>query len=167
MNTLDGAYSDKGANCKTKGCSKIWPVKVHRGKQPYDVINNTLVQVKTYAKNKGEHAYWKDFNWDESIAAGMEYVGLPYSGEYGFVETEMYWPLNHQVSPASQSLTCIDCHTNSTDGRLASLTDFYMPGRDSNAWIDNIGLILIILSFIGVCIHGGLRIIMRKNCLHD
>lgn len=167
MNRLDGAYSDKGAHCKTKGCSKIWPVKVHRGKQPYDVINNTLVQVKTYAKNKGEHAYWKDFNWDESIAAGMEYMGLPYSGKYGFIETEMYWPLNHQVSPASQALSCTDCHTKSEDGRLASLNDFYLPGRDSNAWIDNIGLVLIILSFIGVVVHGGLRIILRKNCLHD
>lgn len=167
MNTLDGAYSDKGGNCKSDDCSKIWPVKVHRGKQPYDVINNTLVQAKTYAKNKGEGAYWKDFDWDASITAGMEYMGLPYSGEYGFIETEMYWPLNHQVSPASQSLTCVECHTSSVDGRLASLTDFYLPGRDSNAWIDNIGLILIVLSFIGVVVHGGLRILMRKNCLHD
>ncbi|HAG15814.1 MAG TPA: cytochrome C [Bacteroidales bacterium] len=167
MNTLNGAYSDKGANCKTTGCSKIWPVKVHRGKQPYDAINNRLVQVKTFSKVKGEGAYWMDFDWNAAIKAGMEYVGLPYSGEYGFVETEMYWPLNHQVSPASQSLRCIDCHTRSEEGRLASLTDFYLPGRDYNAWIDNIGIILIILSFIGVVVHGALRIILRKNCLHD
>ncbi len=167
MNTLDGAYSDKGANCKTNGCSKIWPVKVHRGKQPYDPVNMKLLQLKTYSKNKGEGAFWQDFDWDASIRAGMDYVGLPYSGEYDFVETEMYWPLNHQVSPANESLTCKDCHARGEEGRLASLTDFYMPGRDYNAWIDNIGVILITLAFIGVVIHGGLRIILRKNCLHE
>lgn len=166
INTLDGAYSDKGANCKTAGCSKIWPVKVHRGKQPYDPVNMRLVQPKLHSSVKGEGAYWKDFDWDVSIQKGMDYLGLPYSGQYDFIETEMYWPLNHQVSPASQSLSCIDCHSRD-DGRLASLTDFYMPGRDYYAWIDNIGIVLIVLSFIGVVVHGGLRIVFRKNCLHE
>jgi len=166
INTLDGAYSDKGANCKTAGCSKIWPVKVHRGKQPYDPVNMRLVQPKLHSSVKGEGAYWKDFDWDVSIQKGMDYLGLPYSGQYDFIETEMYWPLNHQVSPASKSLSCIDCHSRE-DGRLASLTDFYMPGRDYYAWIDNIGIVLIVLSFIGVVVHGGLRIVFRKNCLHE
>lgn len=167
MNSLDGAYSDKGANCKTTGCSKIWPVKVHRGKQPYDPILMKLVQPKLHSSKKGEGAYWKDFDWEVAIEKGMEYVDLPYSGKYDFVETEMYWPLNHQVSPANESLSCIDCHTRSQEGRLASLTDFYIPGRDYSSWIDSIGLIVIILSFIGVIIHGGLRIVLRKNCLHN
>jgi octaheme c-type cytochrome (tetrathionate reductase family) len=167
MNTLDGAYSDKGANCKTTGCSKIWPVKVHRGKQPYDPVLMKLVQAKTFSKVKGEGAFWKDFDWGIAIQSGMNYLNLPYSGKYDFIETEMYWPLNHQVSPADKSLSCIDCHSRSDEARLASLTDFYMPGRDYFKWIDNLGIGLICLTFIGVVVHGGFRIILRKNCLHE
>jgi hypothetical protein len=147
--------------------SKIWPVKVHRGKQPYDVVNKTLVQPKLWSPQKGDSAYWVDFNWGESIIAGMIYVGLPYSGEFAFAETEMYWPLNHQVSPADKSLQCIDCHTKSEKGRLASLKGFYLPGRDHFAILDNIGILLLILTTIGVIIHGGIRIVLRKNCLEN
>jgi uncharacterized protein with NRDE domain len=82
---------------------------------------------------------------------------MPYSGEYGFIETEMYWPVNHMVSPKENSLSCAECHTRE-DGRLAALTNFYLPGRDNNPWIDNMGLLLIIFSLAGVLIHGGFRI---------
>ncbi len=167
LNTLEGSYFDKGNNCETTQCSKIMPVKVHRGKQPYDIINNKLVQPKIWAANKGDSAYWMDFDWQMSITAGMNELGLPYSGEYGFIETEMYWPLNHMVSPAEQSLQCIDCHTNSENGRLANLTGFYLPGRDRYAIIDNIGILLLILTALGVTVHGGIRIFLGKNCLHD
>jgi hypothetical protein len=40
----------------------------------------------------------------------MAYTGAPYSGSYGFIETEMYWPITHMVAPASESLTCQGCH---------------------------------------------------------
>lgn len=164
MNTLEGSYNDKGKNCATESCSKIWPVKVHRGKQPYDVVNKKLVQPKLWSKNKGDSAYWMDFNWAESIESGMRYTGLPYSGEYDFAETEMYWPLNHQVASAEHSLTCTSCHTRSEDGRLANLNDFYLPGRDSNKMVDYLGIILILLTISGVVIHGGIRVIVgRKN----
>jgi len=166
MNTLSGSYDDKNANIESSGSSKIWPVKVHRGKQPYDKINMTLVQPKLWSPVKGDSAYWVDFDWNESIIAGMGYLGLPYSGEYGFAETEMYWPLNHQVSTADKSLQCIDCHTSSPKGRLANLTDFYLPGRDRYALIDKLGIFLLVLTLLGVIIHGGIRIILRKSCLH-
>ena len=37
--------------------------------------------------------------------------GREFSGEYGFVQTAMYWPLTHQVSPAENALTCESCHS--------------------------------------------------------
>jgi hypothetical protein len=125
-----------------------------------------LVQPKLWSPNKGDSAYWKDFNWDASIVAGMNYLKLPYSGEYDFGETEMYWPLNHQVSPASKSLQCIDCHTNNEEGRLASLTDFYLPGRDRFAAIDTFGLFLLAMTLLGTIIHGGIRLFTRRNRIH-
>ncbi len=167
MNTLAGSYADKGHNCESTACSKIWPVKVHRGKQPYDIVNKKLIQPKLWSPKSGDSAYWVDYNWDDANIAGMNYLHLPYSGKYEFVETEMYWPLNHQVSPAEMSLKCIDCHTSGEDGRLANLRDFYLPGRDRFALIDNLGLILLALTVIGVVVHGGIRIVLGRNCLHD
>ena len=162
MNSLSGSYKDKGANQISTGPSKIWPVKVHRGKQIYDTEYNTLIQPKLWSTESGDSAYWVDFNWDESAAAGMKYLGLPYSGNYGFVETEMYWPLNHMVAPKEQSLSCKDCHSRN-DSRLAGLNDFYLPGRDYNKFLDISGFSMLAFILLFVFAHGSLRILVRKD----
>lgn len=150
INRLFGSHDDPG--------SKIIPVKVHRGDQIYDTENLTLIQPKLYAEAQGDSAFWKDFDWNTAAAAGMKQVGLPYSGHYDFIQTEMYWPINHMVSKAEASLQCADCHTQN-DGRLAELTGFYLPGRDNNATLDGLGKWMIILSLFGVLAHGISRII--------
>ncbi len=147
LNTLLGSYSDKN--------SKIVPVKKHAGRQIYDAVNNTLIVPRLFGKDST--AYWKGFDWDKAAQAGMESVDLPYSGEYGFVSTEMYWPINHMVSPKEESLQCADCH--SRDSYLKNLNDFYLPGRDHNNFFDNLGIILLIISFLGVLTHGLIRLI--------
>ena len=149
MNKLFGSHDDPN--------SKIIPVKIHVGDQIYDKKYNILIQPKLYAPEKGDSAYWKDFNWDKASAAGMSRIGFPYSGEYGFVETEMYWPLNHMVAPKEQSVSCAECHTRN-NGRLAKLTGFYVPGRDNNPILDGFGRWLIILSLGGVLLHAAIRI---------
>lgn len=164
MNSLNGAYQDKGENQRTDKPSKIWPVKVHRGKQIYDSVHNTLIQPKLHAEFKGDSAYWKDFDWHAASTAGMKHVELPYSGKYGFVETEMYWPLNHMVSPKENSLSCKDCHSRD-GGRLAQLNDFYLPGRDKNASLDYLGIALVVLAALGAIVHGALRIVFRKKSI--
>jgi len=88
--------------------AKIWPVKRFTGIQPYDSGNNTLAIPHLFGKD--ENAYWKSFDWDKAIAAGMESAGADYSGEYGFVETEYYWPITHMVAPAEEALQCQACH---------------------------------------------------------
>ncbi|OQA31523.1 MAG: Cytochrome c bacterial [Acidobacteria bacterium ADurb.Bin340] len=40
----------------------------------------------------------------------MKAAGLAYSGRMGFVDTRMYWKLNHMVVPKGQALKCNDCH---------------------------------------------------------
>ncbi|MFO7984096.1 MAG: tetrathionate reductase family octaheme c-type cytochrome [Desulfuromonadales bacterium] len=92
--------------------AKIYPFKVMRGKQIYDKKHKNLIT----AKLVGEGGYWNDFNWDRAARLGSKAAGLPYSGEYGFAETEMYWRLNHMVSPKEKSLDCLDCHGD--NGRL-------------------------------------------------
>ena len=84
-------------------------------------------------------------------------VGLPYSGQLGFVETEMTWPINHMVSPKGDAVGCAECHTRK-GSRLASLTDFYLPGRDANRWVDGLGRLAIGLALAGSGLHLALRI---------
>ncbi len=84
----------------------IWPFKVHRANQIYDTVYNWLIQPQTY----GEDGYWTHFDWNLAAENGMATVGLPFSGEYGFAPTLMYWPLSHMVQPAEHALQCTSCH---------------------------------------------------------
>jgi len=94
--------------------STIWPFKIHTAKQIYDTEYNHLLQPKTY----GEGGYWTEFDWDQAVRLGSETVGLEYSGNYGFKETAMFWPLTHMVAPKENSLQCIDCHTKEGKARM-------------------------------------------------
>lgn len=92
--------------------AKIAPFKVMRGKQIYDSKNNYLIVAKLF----GEGGYWKTYDWNLASQLGMKEAGLPYSGSYAFIETEMYWPINHMVAPKEKALKCASCH--SKEGRL-------------------------------------------------
>lgn len=92
--------------------AKIYPFKVHKGKQIFDRKYRYLITPKVY----GEEGYWHTFDWDKAARLGMEASNLPYSGEYGFAETIMYWRINHMVAPKEQALGCLDCHGD--QGRL-------------------------------------------------
>ena len=50
------------------------------------------------------------------MAAGQASVGREFSGEIGWFETVMYWPLTHQIAPSEMAVECQECHT--TEGRL-------------------------------------------------
>jgi octaheme c-type cytochrome (tetrathionate reductase family) len=156
MNTLNGSYSDHS--------SKIIPVKIHVGDQIYDKVYHRLVQPKLYGEAEGDSAYWKDFKWKEAVEAGMKKSGLPVSGQYGFVETEMYWPVNHMVSTKEKAVSCAECHTRE-NGRLAKLTDFYLPGRDRNKTLDRFGTVMFVLAVLAVFGHALMRILasIMKN----
>jgi octaheme c-type cytochrome (tetrathionate reductase family) len=86
--------------------AKIFPFKGHRGKQPYDTVYNYFLQPKTV----GEGGFWTEFDWDLALRLGSEITGMEYSGEYGFANTEMFWPTTHMVTSADQALTCGYCH---------------------------------------------------------
>ncbi len=154
INTLYGEYFDPKA--------QIWPVKIHRGKQPFDPHYRRVLKAKLWDKEPGKGGLWVDFNWETSLTEGMKIAGLPWSGEWEFVETEMYLPISHMVSPKENSLSCVDCHSRQ-NSRLASLTDFYMPGRDRNAKIDLIGILMVLGTLGGVLVHGSLRIVSSKK----
>ena len=140
--------------------SKIVPVKIHRGKQVYDSKRKILAVPKLFpaGENKGV-AYWKAYDWDKAIAAGMDYIGQEYSGEYDFIQTEMVWPLAHMVPTAKDAVSCAECHT--PQGRLANISGIYIPGRDRNPMIDIVGWGLVVLTLLGAAGHGLLRLVSK------
>lgn len=106
LNSLTGDIKDPS--------SKITPFKVMRGKQIYDAENNYLVVPKLFGKG----GYWKTFDWNAASELGMKSVDLAYSGKFDFIETEMYWPINHMVVGGDQSLSCTSCHGKKGTKRL-------------------------------------------------
>lgn len=150
INKLGGSPAD--------GKSMIWPMKVFRGKQPYDPVNRTLVTPHTAGND--DAAYWKTFNWEKAIDAGMKVSGAPFSGKVDFLETEMSWPLTHMVAPKDKAVGCAECHSKS--GRLDRIDGVYIPGRDANRLADLLGWLMAAAALAGSLIHGALRL-MRRN----
>jgi len=104
LNYPKGDRGDKSA--------RITPFKLMRGKQPYDAGANVMAVPHLF----GPGGYWQTHDWGSAIANGMKKAGLPYSGQYAFAETDMYWKVNHMVVPKAQALGCSGCH--SAGGRL-------------------------------------------------
>lgn len=154
INELYGSYDDPDA--------KIVPVKIMRTKQVYDTENRYLIQPKTVSTEAGDGGFWAEFNWTRAAEEGMRRLDLPFSGKYGFTETEMYWPVNHMVSPKSATVQCTECHTR-RDSRLAGLNDFYMPGRNYSASVETLGTAMILMTLAGVAVHGGVRVVMHRK----
>jgi octaheme c-type cytochrome (tetrathionate reductase family) len=86
--------------------ARIWPFKVHRGKQLFDAEHRYFLVPAT----AGNGGYWHDFDWDKAARIGAKAAGLQYSGKYGFARSVMYWPLSHMVAPKEEALQCTDCH---------------------------------------------------------
>lgn len=151
INHFEGSADD--------GKSRIWPIKVFRGMQPFDPINKTLVIPHTAGKD--DTAYWANFDWEKAIKAGMASEDLAYSGQFDFIRTEMSWPITHMVAPKEKALGCTECHSD--DGRLAGIQGIYIPSRDRNALVDTLGWSIALLALIGVIIHGAIRIISHAK----
>ena len=149
INRFEGSADDPN--------SRIWPIKLMKGKQPVDLENKTLAIPHTVGKD----GFWKTFNWQEAVQKGMAVAGLPYSGKLGFAKTEMSWPLAHMVAPAKEAVGCVECH--SKGGRLDGITGVYLPGRSQWPWVDIGGFALLGLTIAGVGLHGAIRILFRAK----
>ena len=154
INAYQGAADDPG--------SRIWPFKRMHTIQPYDKGNNTLVYMHLWGED--DDAFWGTYDFGRAIAAGMAQYGIPYSGEYGFVETESYWPITHMVAPKEDAVACVSCHQQ--DSRIQEIDGVYVPGRDRGDWLDTLGLAAVGLTLLGVLLHALLRLFGRKQGAH-
>ncbi len=153
MNAVEGSADDPD--------SRIWPFKVMRGRQPYDTVFKTLLVNHIAGSEEDKTAFWRGLDFDKSLKAGTDFAGQPYSGEYGFVETTMMWPITHMVAPAEDALTCDACH--SRQGRMADVGGFHMPGRDFSPVLEFIGFLLVAVVMTGVIGHAVARFVILKG----
>lgn len=145
------------------GKSRIWPFKVFRGKQPYDLETKSLLVPHTAVGygEKDDSFFWGNYKWEEALKAGAAAAGQPFSGKFAFVATEMRWPITHMVAPKGDALTCTQCH--SRNGRMKDIEGVYLPRRDNHGWLDRLGWLAALAALIGVIVHGGLRIYLAQG----
>ena len=136
--------------------SRIFPFKVHHGNQPYDKVNKTLLAPLLGGKN----GYWTTLDWPDALSRGQKALGLPFSGEYGFVNSTYVYPTTHMVAPKDNVVDCTECHIRE-NSRLENLAGFYMPGRDRFAPLDAIGWVAVLGALVGVVLHGLGRVFAR------
>ncbi len=154
INSFSGSREDPN--------SRIYPFKRMHMTQPYDKGNNTLIYMHLWGDD--DNALWGNFDFSKAIQAGMEENNAPYSGEWGFIETYSYWPINHMVAPKEEALVCADCHVKG--GRISHLTGLYIPGAGGDQLLDYIYYIAIFGTLGGVLGHGVIKSIAtnrRKN----
>ena len=142
---------------RNDGHSRISPFKVFRGKQPYDSKTNTMLAPLL----SGKEGYWETLDWKSAFEKGMAFMGIPFSGEWDFVETSAVLPTTHMVAPAEDALTCVECH--SRNGRMASLAGFYMPGTGRSDRVSYPGWAIVLLTLAGVLGHGVMRVVAKRR----
>jgi octaheme c-type cytochrome (tetrathionate reductase family) len=95
----------------------IYPFKKMVGKQPADVVNQRILVPHLFGTAGGPNPFWGTWDWDLALLDAAAITGQPYqSGDYGFVSTEMYLTVNHEVAPKEEAYgfggDCGDCHFN-------------------------------------------------------
>ena len=129
--------------------SRIFPFKVHRGRQPYDKVHKTLLAPIL----SGPKGYWDTLDWQLALSGGQKALALPYSGQFDFVDTTYVFPTTHMVAPKENAVGCTQCHARQ-GSRMANLAGFYMPGRDKLDILDGLGWIAVLGALLGVALHG-------------
>jgi octaheme c-type cytochrome (tetrathionate reductase family) len=129
--------------------ARIFPFKVHRGKQPYDKVHKTMLAPLL----SGKDGYWATLDWQGALSKGMQAMDQPYSGQFDFVETSYVFPTTHMVAPKDNVVACNECHTIE-NSRLAAINGVYMPGRDRISMLDTLGWVAALGALLGVSLHG-------------
>jgi len=101
--------------------SKIAPFKIMKGIQAFDAKYKYALVPHLFPRDKEDKtAYWKNKDWQKSFTEGMATADIPYSGEYEWQETWMYWGVEHEVMPASMALSCVQCHSSLKDEKTCN-----------------------------------------------
>ena len=83
---------------------KLYPFKYKTAMQPKTRADNRLIALNTFEYLKASG------NVNTAIAQGLSAMGYPTNETYDWVLTDTYGLLNHGINPASDALSCTDCH---------------------------------------------------------
>jgi len=101
-----GEYTDPDA--------MIYPFKKMIGNQPADANTDKILVPHLFGGAGGPNAYWGKYDWNLALQDGSDVTGQGYTGEFTFVDTEMYLSVNHEVAPKEMAHgmdgDCSDCH---------------------------------------------------------
>ncbi len=109
-----GDYTDPNA--------MIYPFKKMIGNQIANTTTQTIMVPHLFGLAGGPNPYWAAYDWSLAVQDAAAITGQPYdpaNDTLGFVETEMYLTVNHEVAPKEQAYgfngDCGDCHF---DGKI-------------------------------------------------
>jgi hypothetical protein len=94
--------------------NKLYPFKYKTAEQPILDANGYLIALDT-------NVYFKTADADLATSAGLVNMGYKGDEPYSWIITDTFQLLNHQISPASEALTCSDCHGKSARIDLGDL----------------------------------------------
>jgi hypothetical protein len=122
-NPLTGNYSTSkpvGSISDLTTASKLYPFKFKTGFQPIATRLNVLIAIDTNVYWTGSFATPGE-RVAAAVASGLTNMGFTNSEPYQFVTTETNQLISHSVPPASQTLTCNECHVNRAQMNLPNL----------------------------------------------
>ena len=100
------------------GESMIYPFKRMIGNQPADTggypVEGRIIVPHLFGTAGGPTPYWGNWDWVAALTEGAAAAGQDFSGTHGFVDTEMFLTVNHEVAPPEMAFgmdgDCGDCH---------------------------------------------------------
>jgi hypothetical protein len=91
----------------------------------------------------------------------MKKAGLPFSGQFDFVETSYVFPTTHYGGPKEKSVAA----ASATPGqrRIWRHRGVYLPGRDGNRVIEFLGWAAVLGSWPGRAARAGRAVSRRRK----
>lgn len=87
--------------------SKLYPFKYKTATQPLVQSYNQLIALDT-------SVYYSTGDIDEAVRSGLENMNYSPDEPYEWVQTDTLQLITHEVQPASFTLTCTECHTDTS-----------------------------------------------------
>ena len=104
--------------------SKLYPFKYKTAEQPILDKTGELIALDT-------RVYFETADADLATSTGLINMGYTGNEAYSWVKTDTYQLLNHQISPASEALTCSDCHGNTARIDLKAELGYHLKASES------------------------------------
>jgi hypothetical protein len=114
----DGAVDDTSAD------NKLFPFKYKTADQPLMTSSGKLIAVDT-------SVYFATANPEAAIRAGLANMGYSENEAYSWVKTDTFQLLTHQVSPATQALSCTECHGSTSRMDLKAELGYGLKGAEA------------------------------------